>query len=134
MRIETKYIADDGAEFSTPHECKIHEDTIKKEERKALQNYILFFGNYGAPMSYSPYHDPTYVYVKLIPEDNNTIRPIWDEVLSEALSSAIQHQCIRGWYIKDENGKWHSLRDLQMELKKTETTIQKIVKHSADLF
>ena len=134
MRVETKYIADDGTEFFTPHECRNYEDELKANERKVLQDYILFFGNYGAPMPYSPYHEPTYVYVKLIPEENSSIRHIWEGVLSESLSDAILGQCMRGWYIRDEDDQWHSLKNLQTKLQKRETIIQQIVKNNSDLF
>jgi hypothetical protein len=134
MRIETKYYADDGTEFDNPHACREYEDKFNIPKREPLKDYILFFGALGGHMEYSPYREPTYAFVKLIPEADNPVYRLWAETLQEGLADAIEAYCIRGWYVKNDEDKWIPLKILQSSLQKQERAIQRIVKNHEELF
>ena len=52
MRIESKYIAEDGKSFEKRWECEDYEDQIAQPRRSILKDYILFFNSLGKEMPY----------------------------------------------------------------------------------
>lgn len=134
MRSETKYFADDGKEFDNKYECRSYEDALKKPEREILKNYVLFYGVYGGKTPYSPYIQPTYVYLKKIPTNDDPARRIWNEVLSEELAEVLEGFRKEGWYVCGNDDKWEHLSVLQKRLKNTEKKIKDIVKNFEEDF
>ena len=80
MKEKSIYIADDGKEFGYRYECQVYEDELHAPRRKVLKDYILFFYGNNTRAPYSPFREPSFVYVKQIPDDDNPVKEIWDEV------------------------------------------------------
>lgn len=126
MKIETKYIASDGQEFQMRHECQNHEDEINQPRRKILEDYIIFYNCAKERMIYSPWREPTFVYVKKIPEYETEARAVWDEVLNEELNGTIESYERLGWYVQDEYERWQSVEKMQEDMNKTLVAVQEI--------
>ena len=77
-------------------------------------------------MQYSHWREPTFVFVKQIPEYDTEIEKIWNEVVSEDLSYAIECANTTGWYVKDDYERWKSVELLKESTLKITRTVEKI--------
>ena len=108
MRIERRFFADDGTEFENEFKCRLYEEELLQPKMSVLKDYIIFFGAGGDIMPYSPFRQPTYVFVKKLP-DTEEIQEIWNDVVPDVLSAEIESLEELGWYYENEYERWKSL-------------------------
>ena len=134
MREEKIYIADDGKEFKFRYECQVYEDELHAPRRKVLEDYILFFYGNNTRAPYSPFREPSFVYVKQIPDEDNPVKEIWDEVISDDLNYAIECANKTGWYIHDDYERWQSVEKKKENLEKIVMRLEKVYEENKEGF
>ena len=128
MRIESKYIAEDGRSFEKRWECEDYEDQIAQPRRSVLKEYILFFNSLGKEIPYSYRRVPSYVFVKKLPNPDGQVFHIWNEVIPESLDSVLERFGETGWYVQIDDGLWRNLNDMRQEVASFEKSVAEIAK------
>ena len=105
MRIERRYVANDGTEFKNEKDCRTYED---REDFEKLKDYIEVFDLLGNPIkSFDGWWKIGYVRVRktfeTAPEE---IVYAWERVWDSELDDLIA-ECGEGWYFHDDDDKWH---------------------------
>ena len=125
MRMERRYIANDGTEFKSEIDCRAYEARVGFER---LANYIQLFDTLGNPMKqFTEWWRVGYVKVNpsfaRAPED---VVEIWEEMMDSELDELIC-DCGEGWYFQDDNDVWHYWPNFVKEYEDRNESMDKMV-------
>ena len=124
MRMERRYVANDGTEFKNENDCRAYEARVGFEK---LTDYIQLFDLLGNPLTqFTEWWKVGYVKVKQSFVDApNYIIEFWEEVMDSDLDELIVERG-EGWYFQDDDNRWHYWMDFAKEFENRQEQMYKM--------
>lgn len=123
MRIEKRYIANDGTVFDNEPACVEYEQALNTKE---LRDYIWCFDYMGRPIT--DFNWGRIKYCKVLPKLLNMpdhIEDAWCRVVDSELDERIcDHE--DGWYFLDENDRWQYWSEFESDFYSIQREINKL--------